>query len=1064
MKRLVLCGVAAGAALAISGWMGTRALSVRAQAGDINQALANLHYRLVGPYNGARVLAVSGIPGDSKDFYFGSVDGGVWKTTNAGASWAPLFDKEDIQSIGAIEVAPSDPNVIYVGTGEGCLRNDISYGNGVYKSTDGGKSWQHIGLDDSQHISHLIIDPKNPNRVFVAAMGHASGPNAERGIFRSEDGGQTWQKVLYKDDKTGGVDVTFDPNNTQIVYAALYQFIRLPWRSDSGGPGSGLYKSTDGGSTWTQLTGNGLPDGVLGKIGIAVAANSSRVYALIEAKQGGLYVSNDAGSSWKLVNDDDQYRQRAWYFTHIFADPQSVDTVYVENTGLFRSTDGGVKFTAIHGGDSHGLWIDPTNPSHLMTSSDEGAFISLDSGKTWSTNLNEPLGQFYSIATDNDVNYHVYGEKQDAGSMVVATRTNHGFIGPQDQYSAAGGESGWLMPKPDDSNIVYGESYDGDMSRYDKATGFTTPIGPYPDNPMGHGDIDMKYRFQWSAPIATSPWDPNTVYYGGNVLFKSTNMGDHWTIISPDLTRNDKSKQASSGGPITQDNTSAEYYDVIFSIAESARQRGLIWAGSDDGLVHVTHDDGAHWTDVTPPLLKQAAHQWAKIGNIRTSPFAACTAYVAARRNKLDDFTPYAFRTDDCGKSWTEITNGIPQGYYVQSVAPDSVRKGLLFAGTERGIFVSFDDGAQWQSLQLNLPHASVRDLQVHGNDLVVATHGRAFWSLDDITPLRQWSDAAASAPVTLFKPAPAMRTAGGGGFGFGGGGGTVAQNPPGPAVIDYQLAAAPSGPVTIDITNAAGELLKHFSSANNRKPRAAGGRGGFRGFAVAENVPDKAGFNRFVWNLQALTPPEAIKGEALWAARGGVSPLVPPGTYNVKLTVDGQSYTTPLTVTLDPRLHATTADLQAQWDLAVKINHELTQAWDAVRAMLSVQKQIAGLGSGAPEAVSTASSALSDKLHTVTYRISNLNNKSGEDPLNYPIMLDNKLAALAGRVEECTCAPTTGVMEVYSSLSSQLAEQLGAWRDLQSKDLVALNGLLQQNNLKPIAVAPPAASIAGNQ
>ncbi|MGH2344017.1 MAG: WD40/YVTN/BNR-like repeat-containing protein, partial [Chloroflexota bacterium] len=612
------------------------------------------------------------------------------------------------------------------------------------------------------------------------------------------------------------------------------------------------YKSTDGGSTWTQLTGNGLPNGVLGKIGIAVAANSSRVYALIEAGKGGLYVSNDAGSSWKLVNDDDQYRQRAWYFTHIFADPQSVDTLYIENTGLFRSTDGGVKFTAIHGGDSHGLWIDPTNPTHLMTSSDEGAFISLDNGKTWSTNTDEPLGQFYSIATDNDVDYHVYGEKQDAGSMVVATRTNHGSIGPQDQYSAAGGESGWLMPKPDDSNIVYGESYDGDMSRYDKATGFTTPIGPYPDNPMGHGDIDMKYRFQWSAPIATSPWDPNTVYYGGNVLFKSTNMGDHWTIISPDLTRNDKSKQASSGGPITQDNTSAEYYDVIFSIAESARQRGLIWAGSDDGLIHVTRDDGAHWTDVTPPLLKDAAHQWAKVGNIRTSPFAACTAYIAARRNKMDDFTPYAFRTDDCGKTWTEITNGIPQGYYVQSVVPDSVRKGLLFAGTERGIFVSFDDGAQWQSLQLNLPHASVRDLQVHGNDLVVATHGRAFWSLDDITPLRQWSEAVASAPVTLFKPAPAMRTSGGGGFGFGGRGGAIAQNPPGPAVIDYQLATAPTGPVTIDITNAKGELMKHFSSANNRKPRAAGGRGGFRGFTAAANVPDKAGFNRFVWNLQA--------------------------------------------------------------------------------------------------------------------------------------------------------------------------------------------------------------------
>jgi len=1065
-KRTVALGVAAGTVLSLAAWRGMASAPVAAQAG-VEQVLAKMHYRLIGPFNGARVLAVSGIPGDAKDFYFGSVDGGVWKTTNAGESWAPLFDSQDVQSIGAIEVAPSDPNVIYVGTGEGCLRNDISYGDGMYKSTDAGKTWQHIGLEDTQHISRVLIDPKDPNRVFVAAMGHASGPNAERGIYRTTDGGQNWTKVLYKDDKTGGVDVTFDPNNTQVLYAGLYQFIRLPWRSDSGGPGSGLYKSTDGGTTWNQLTGNGLPEGVWGKIGVAVAPNSTRVYALIEAKKGGIYVSDDSGSSWKLVNEDDQYRQRAWYFTHIFADPKSVDTVYVENTGLFRSTDGAKTFRSIHGGDSHGLWIDPTDPAHMMTSSDEGAFISLDNGRTWSTNSNQPTGQFYSIATDNDVNYHVYGEKQDAGSMVVATRTDHGSIGPQDQYGAAGGESGWLMPKPDDSNIVYGESYDGDMTRYNKATGFTTPIGPYPDNPMGHGDIDMKYRFQWSAPIATSPWDANTVYYGGNVLFKSTNMGDHWEIISPDLTRNDKTKQVSSGGPITQDNTSAEYYDVIFSIAESAKQKGLIWAGSDDGLVHVTLNDGKSWSNVTPPELKNDK-PWAKIGNIRTSPFEACTAYVAARRNKLDDFSPYAYRTENCGKSWTKIVNGIPPGYYVQSVAPDTVRPGLLFAGTERGVFVSFNNGDQWEPLQLNLPHVSVRDLQVHGDDLVLGTHGRAFWSLDDITPLRQWSAAVASAPVTLFKPAAAMRSQGGGRGGFGGrgGAGSVAQNPPGPAVIDYNLAQAPNGPVTIDISNAKGELLRHFSSADNRRAGAAaggrGGRGGRGGFGGGTLVPDQAGFNRFTWNLTALTPPRPIPGEALWAAGGGVSPTVPTGTYTVKLTVDGQSYTTPLVVKLDPRLHATDADLQAQWDLAVKINAALTNAWDAVSDMLSLQKQIAGVTGSGPSAVASAGAELDQKLHDVIYQISNLNNKSGEDPLNYPIMLDNKLAALAGRVEGCTCAPTSGVMDVYTDLTTRLNAQLAAWHALQSKDVAAFNALLQQNSLKPIAPEPRATAIGG--
>jgi len=1074
MKRSVLMGVAAGAALSVAGWMATRSLAVKAQAGGVGQALANLHYRLVGPFNGARVLAVSGIPGDSKDFYFGSVDGGVWKTTNAGQSWAPLFDSQDVQSIGAIEVAPSDPNVIYVGTGEGCLRNDISYGDGVYKSSDAGKSWQHIGLDDTQHIAHVLIDPKDPSRVFVAAMGHASGPNAERGLFRSEDGGQTWKKVLYKDDKTGAVDVEFDPNNSQIVYAAMYQFLRLPWRSDSGGPGSGLYKSTDGGTTWTQLTGNGLPSGVWGKIGIAVAPNGTRIYALIEAKDGGIYVSDDSGSTWKLVNNEDEYRQRAWYFTHIFADPKNADTVYVEDTGLFRSTDGAKTFTSIHGGDSHGLWIDPTDPNHLMTSSDEGAFVSLDYGKTWSSNLNQPTGQFYSIATDNDVNYHVYGEKQDAGSMVVATRTDHGNIGPQDQYGAAGGESGWLMPKPDDSNIVYGESYDGDMTRYDKATGFTTPIGPYPDNPMGHGDIDMKYRFQWSAPIATSPWDANTVYYGGNVLFKSTNMGDHWTIISPDLTRNDKSKQVSSGGPITQDNTSAEYYDVIFSIAESAKAKGLIWTGSDDGLVHVTRDDGAHWSDVTPPELK-TDKQWAKVGNIRTSPFDACTAYVAARRNKLDDFAPYAYRTYDCGKTWTKIVNGIPEGFYVQSVAPDAVRKGLLFAGTERGVFVSFNDGAEWEPLQLNLPHVSVRDLEVHGDDLVLATHGRAFWSLDDITPLRQWSPAVATAAATLFKPEVAMRSNGGGGRGgFGGRGGAAptAQNPPGPAVIDYQLAQAPQGPVQIAITDAKGATVAEFSSANNRAPRAAGagrggrGGGGGRGGAAvpAVNVPNKAGFNRFVWNLQAKVTPLPPAPEVLWGARGGVVPVVPTGMYTVKLTVDGQTYSQPLQVKLDPRMHATDADLQAQYDLALKINDEVAKAWNTVYDMESLQKQIKALGASAPGAVTSAGSALDQRITAVEYKIANLNNKAGEDPLNFPIMIDNKLAALAGRVEQCTCAPTSGVMDVYNDLTAQLNAQLAAWQEVQSKDVVAFNSLLQQNNLKPIAPEPRATRVAAGE
>ncbi|MGH9409442.1 MAG: WD40/YVTN/BNR-like repeat-containing protein, partial [Vicinamibacterales bacterium] len=691
--------------------------------------LNGMTWRFVGPYRGGRTLAVSGVAGDAKTFYLGAVDGGVWKTINGGESWQPLFDGEPVQSIGALEVAPSNPDVVYVGTGEGCLRNDISYGNGVYKSIDAGKTWTHIGLDDSQHIPRLAIDPKNPDRVFVAALGHASGPNDMRGVYRTLDGGATWQRVLFKDDKTGAVDLSFDPADSNIIYAALYQQIRTPWSESSGGPGSGLYKSTDGGDHWTQLTGNGLPDGVLGKIGIAVGADSKTVYAQIEAKDGGLYVSKDAGATWSLVNADDAYRQRAWYFTHVFADPKNPDVMYELNTGVFRSTDGGKTFHSVHGADSHGIWIDPGDPNRMITSNDGGASITQDvtaAPPVWTSQANQPTAQFYHVDADTQTYWELYGEQQDAGSAAIPSHTNHNGIFASDVHSVGGGESGWAVPSPD-GKYVYAGNYMS-ITRWEKeGEPQLASINPWPENSMCWGSATLEHRFQWTAPIALSPFNPSTVYYGGEILYKSTDRGSHWTKISPDLTRNDKSKQKSSGGPVTQDNTSAEYYDTLFCIAESPKQPGLIWVGTDDGLVQVTRDGGKTWTNVTPPELK-GQKQWAKIAIVAPSPFEAGTVYVAARRNKMDDFAPYVYRSTDYGRTWKKIVTGIPMGSYVNSVKPDTKTRGLLYAGTELGPYVSFNNGASWQSLQFNLPHASIRDLVVHDDSLAIATHGRAFW------------------------------------------------------------------------------------------------------------------------------------------------------------------------------------------------------------------------------------------------------------------------------------------------------------------------------------------------
>ena len=1039
---------------------------------SVEQTLSGMTWRFVGPYRGGRTLAVSGVAGDAKTFYLGSVDGGVWKTVNGGESWEPLFDNQPIQSIGAIEVAPSDPAVVYVGTGEGCIRNDISYGDGVYKSTDAGKTWTHIGLDDSQHIARLAIDPKNPDRVFVAALGHASGPNTTRGVYRTTDGGKTWKRVLYKDEKTGAVDLSFDPADSNVIYAALYQQVRMPWGASSGGPGSGLYKSTDGGDHWTELEGHGLPDGVLGKIGVAVGANSKTIYAQIEAKAGGLYVSRDAGATWTLVNPNDEFRQRAWYFTHIFADPKNPDIVYELNTGVFRSTDGGKTFRSVHGADSHGLWIDPTDPNRMITSNDGGASVTQDvtaSPAVWSSQGNQPTAQFYHVDTDDQTYWELYGEQQDAGSVAIPSHTNHNGIFASDAHGVGGGESGWAVPSPD-GEYVYAGNYMA-LSRWHKG-GEQVSINPWPENSMGWGAATLQHRFQWTAPIALSPFDADTVYYGGEILYKSTDRGSHWTKISPDLTRNDKSKQQSSGGPITQDNTSAEYYDTIFCIAESPKQQGLIWVGTDDGLVQVTRDGGKTWSDVTPPELKQPQKQWAKIAIVAPSPFESGTVYVSARRNKMDDFAPYAYKSTDYGRSWTKIVSGIPDGSYVNSVKPDGQQRGLLFAGTELGVYVSFDDGGSWQSLQFNLPHTSVRDVDVHRDSLAIATHGRAFWILDDVTPLREMTGqaAASSTAATLFKPAVVYRDRGGRG-GFGGGRGAVGSqpsglstpNPPGgPVFVDYVLKTKPNGPITIEVSDPSGHLVQTFSSANNTAPGAAppaetgrGGRGGRGrgGFGVAPvqvNVSNDVGFNRFAAPLPSVAPSTAqhcIPNEVLWGGGGrGGAAVVPVGTFSVKLTVDGQSYSQPLVITMDPKLHVSDAEEMDQYNLAEKVRGQVDNLHDAVNDMVSLQKQLAGLPNG---------KALSDKMQSVIDVMANLHSTSGEDPLNYAIGLDNKLANFAGSVASGEGKPTEGMIEVYNDLEPQFEAVMAKWQAIQTADIPAFNARQQRSGGKTIVPGP---------
>jgi photosystem II stability/assembly factor-like uncharacterized protein len=903
LRRVVVTAVACGVAVATAGqWLQAR------QPADPSM-YAGLRWRLIGPFRGGRVNGVTGVPGQPNTFYFGSVGGGLWKTTNAGRTWTPVFDSQPIASIGAVTVAPSTPSTVYVGTGETDVRSQITFGNGMYKSTDAGKTWTHIGLDNTRQIGRVVVDPRDPNIVFVAALGHVYGPNPDRGVFRSRDGGATWEKVLFKNENLGAADISMDPTNSRVLYASLWNTRRPPWSiyPPSYGPGSGLYKSTDGGTTWSQLT-NGLPTEGVGRIGLAVAPSTpSRVYAIIDAKEGGLYRSNDAGATWTKVSGDPRLWGRGWYFCKITIDPKNADIVYVPNIALYRSKDGGRTWGApikgSPGGDDYmGLWINPADSNLMILASDQGAIVSVDGTSdipTWSSWLNQPTAQLYNVATDYRFPYWATGAQQDSGAVGVRSRGTLAGISMRDWVPlCAGGEAGSTAPDPLHPEILFG----GTVTKCNVLTGETRNVSP-------ERNMSEPARHTWTLPLVFSKADPRALYFSNQFVFKTIDGGEHWTQISQDLTREDPGVPPNLDEATAADAPAGRRRGVVYALAPSPVRAPLIWAGTDDGLIHVTQDDGKTWTNVTPPELTP----WSKVVMMEASHFDAAAAYAAIDRHRLTDDEPYIYRTRDGGNTWQKITNGLPARVYMQSVKEDPVRRGLLFAGTELGVFVSFDDGDAWQPLQLNLPPVSVRDIEIKGNDLVVATHGRGFWVIDDIGVLRQAGATVTAADAFLFKPADAVilppNTDNG----------TPtqkeepqAENPPSGAIIDYYLKAAPSGAIMLEIVDGAGVTFRRVGSDD---PRASASPDTLVVSPLWAPRPQPLaatpGMHRWVWDYRP-TPVAAGRGGRGGAGAGagggqgggrGGPPPAAPGNYTVRLTVNGTEYTQPLVVKADPRI-----------------------------------------------------------------------------------------------------------------------------------------------------------------
>jgi photosystem II stability/assembly factor-like uncharacterized protein len=1013
-----------------------------------------LTFRQIGPFRGGRVGAVTGVQTQPMTFYFGATGGGVFKTTDGGIHWEPITDGQlALGSIGAIAVADSDPNIVYVGTGEADLRGNASHGDGVYKSTDAGKTWKNIGLVETQQIGAIKIDPKNPDIVYVAAMGHMTGPNAERGVFRTKDGGKTWQKVLYKSDKAGAIDLSIDPTNTQVIYASIYQFDRKPWTFASGGPDSGLWKSNDGGDTWTDLSRKpGMPKGILGRIGIAVSpAQAGSVWAIVEAEEGGVFHSADGGATWTKVNDQRDVKQRAWYYSRIFADPKNPNTMYALNTSFYRSIDGGHTFKAIptgHG-DNHDLWIANDDPNRMIESNDGGANVSFDGGKSFSTENNQPTGQFYRVITDNDFPYHIYGAQQDNTTVETASRGNSGAITASDWHEVGGGESGWIAPDPTDSRFVFAGSYDGLLTRYDDKTGSVTNVTVWPDNPMGSGVEAMKYRFQWSFPLLFSPNDPKLLYAGANVLMGTRDNGHSWQVMSPDLTRDDKSKQGPVGGPLTKDNTAVEYYDTIYTIDESTVTKGQIWVGTDDGLVQLTRDGGKTWSNVTPKGLPA----FIRINCIAASPFDAGTAYFAATLYLTDDYRPFLYKTTDYGKTWTQIDDGIPADDFTRTIRPDPKQKGLLIAGTESHLYISYNDGASWLPFQLNLPHVPVTDVtfQKREDDLVIATQGRGFYVMDAMPAVRAMEPGKlADAELTVLPLKAAYRYSGGGGFG-GGRATDAGQNPPSGVIVYYRLKAKPQGEVMIRVKDAEGKLVNEYSS--KPEPKEEGGPEESEYRRPMPKPTTKPGLNRFVWNLR-YADATSFPGMILWAA-SPTGPLVVPGTYTVEVSADGHTDSQKVEVKADPRVSTTPEQYRKQLALALEARDRFSAANKAVLEIRSAKAQLDGYAKHATPKLADEARRIEGELDTVENAIYQTKLRANEDALNFPIKLNNKIGALMATVMESDSEPTEQSYTVFKELSAALDVQLAKLNEITTKDVSAFNQLVREQNIPAVTITP---------
>lgn len=1009
-----------------------------------------LHWRLIGPFRGGRVLAVTGIAGNDRHFYFGAVDGGVWETKDAGRTWRPIFDAEPVGSVGALAVAPSNPNIIYVGTGEADMRSDIAQGDGIYKSTDAGRHWHHIGLADSRQIGRILVDPRNPQVVFVAALGHAYGPNEQRGVFRSTDGGKNWTKVLFKNVNTGAIDLAFKPGDPGTIYAALWQTRRPPWSvyPPSNGPGSGLYVSRDEGNHWRQIQGGGFPVHP-GRIGIAVApSRPNRVYALVDALRGagGLYRSDDDGEHWTHVSRDPRIFKRGWYFCRLTVDPRNANRVYVMNTIMLRSDDGGNHFIALKGDptgdDFHDLWIDPTNTRRRILGTDQGALVTIDGGKTWSSWYNQPTAQIYHVSTDNRFPYWVYGAQQDSGAVAIPSRTDGGDGITMEQFHeiTAGGESGMIAPDPDDPDIIYG----GRVSKLNLQTDQTRHIDPTLAYPKTH------FRGAWTLPLVFSKRNHKVLYFANQRLFRTSDGGNHWTPISPDLTR------ANPGVPPGLDPSTAADYDriskrrgIIYTIAPSPLRANSLWVGTDDGLVWRTDDGGLHWRQVTPKALTP----WSKIAGIEPSHFSLKVAYIAVDRHRLDDEAPYIYRTDNGGSSWTRVDAGIARDSFVNVVREDPVHQGLLYAGTEKGMYVSFDNGAHWQSLQQNLPITSVRDIDVHGNDLVVATHGRGFWIMDDITALRQMGSVRVN-EVMLFKPAVAIRVRPTRYFG------TpmpkdepVASNPPFGAIIDYSLPKTLKGPITLTVLDAQNHKVCSFSSATKiTPPNPAKLKFATEWVPRPMVLSTSPGMHRFVWNLRypkpSATGKSGLQPDGAWA---------PPGHYTVDLEVDGRDYRQPLTVKPDPRVKVSEAALLREFILAQKVERESAQVSTAIVDATAVQKALASrlprvnsMHDQIAASIAEVSGLSGVQLHP------NPRDSGGPSPSGRPdsmkaISIDLKKLELA--VDGADADPSPDALVSYAKLSKMLAATLGDWQRLKLGDLTTLNKKLSAAGQRPIAL-----------